>query len=88
MKNASYVWQLACQQELGVDSNGDTVSKVTNFGAIAIAEGLDTSSYGVGYGTKPEIMQKNPNTYGARIKKRADVVAFLRAWADSLEDGE
>lgn len=81
IKNGAYTWETMCQETVGCDSNGDTVGKITPFGAVAQSHGLVISAYQIGS------KQPSSNLHGDWGDNRKAVVEWLRSWADAIEAG-
>jgi len=80
--NGADLWETLCLETVGVDSNGDTASKITTFGAVALSHGLVLSSYQIGR------KYVAANLGAEQAEGRSAVVKQLRDWADAIEAGK
>jgi hypothetical protein len=79
---------MACSEEIGTDGDGNPVRKLTRFGAVVEAAGVHPYAYDVGGNMPKDNLEKLKHRYPRVQENRAEVVEFLRLWADSIEAGE
>lgn len=92
VKNGALLFVNACQEVVGGDPDGNEVTRTTALGVAAKALGLEISYSGLGYDrsvtTLYEAQKKYDNPATQRqIDAKVMVVAFLREWADAIEEG-
>jgi hypothetical protein len=82
ISNAAMLWQTACVEEVGTADN-ETIFRTTRLGAVAESHGVGLYWFTIGANYPSEKLQHEPGK-----THRANVVAFLRDWADSIEAGK
>lgn len=82
IKNAADIWEIACNTLVGTDEYGEMVSTLTRFGTAVLFQGIETHAYQIGHNAGVHTLST------AQQEARDAVVAFLREFADAIEQGK